>query len=295
MQAHVDHSPAFPKYRSPGFTLIEVMLAMGILVILVGGLAGITAASIRLGRGILEAQQDDSVRDGFERIIRENLSSIPQDSPFLLRNEGFGGSQSVIFSKASGLFPVSGLPLVMDSVSLETRRGRDGFLTLWLVYYAGDLAQALQDNSVEKEMLVQIPFKDSLEMLQWRVYDPTTDEWTDVWEEAGRRPHYLEMIYRFAGDTVDHRMVFWLPRLQSAAGRGGQGGQGGPGGGGPNEGGGPGGGGNGGGGIGPGGGPGGGGFGPGNGRGGRGNGDRGRGGGDRGRGGSPNIRIEVPR
>jgi hypothetical protein len=275
--------------------LIEVMLAMGILVILVGGLAGITAASIRLGRGILEAQQDDSVRDGFERIIRENLSSIPQDSPFLLRKEGFGGSQSVIFSKASGLFPVSGLPLVMDSVSLETRRGRDGFLTLWLVYYAGDLAQALQDNSVEEEMLVQIPFKDSLEMLEWRVYDPTTDEWTDVWEEAGRRPHYLEMNYRFAGDPVDHRMVFWLPRLQSAVGGGGRGG---PGGGGSNQGGGPGGG-EGGGGIGPPGGSGGsgpgGGFGPGNGRGGRGDAGRGRGGGDRGRGGAPNIRIEVPR
>ena len=291
MQERVDHPPSRRKGGRPGFTLIEVMLALGILVILVGGLAGITAASVRLGRGILEAQQDDSVRDGFERIIRENLSSIPQDSPFLLQKEGFGGSQSVIFSKASGLFPVSGLPLVMDSVSLETRRGRDGFLTLWLVYYAGDLAQAIQDNSVEKEMLVQIPFKDGLEMLQWRVYDPTTDEWTDVWEEAGRRPHYLEMNYRFAGDPVDHRMVFWLPRLQSAVGRGGQGGQGGPGGGGaggPGEGNPPGGGG-----VGPGGGPGGGGFGPGGGRGDRGDGRRG--GGDRGRGGPPNIRIEVPR
>lgn len=247
------------------------MLALGILVILVGGLAGITAASVRLGRTILEAQQDDSVRDGFERIIRENLSAIPQDSPFLLRQEGTGGAQTVIFSKASGLFPVSGLPLVMDSVSIEGRRGRDGFLTLWLVYYAGDLAQAIQDNSVETEMLVQIPFKDGLEMLQWRVYDPTTDKWTEVWEEAGRRPHYLEMNYRFAGDPVDHRMVFWLPRLQTAPGGGGQGGQGGQGGGGPNGGGG--------------GGQGGGGGDPGGGGNGPGTGD----------GGPPNIRVEVPR
>lgn len=265
MRARADHHSSSRTHRLSGFTLIEVMLALGILVILVGGLAGITAASVRLGRNILEAQQDDSVRDGFERIIRENLSSIPQDSPFLLRAEGTGGGQTVIFSKASGLFPVSGLPLIMDSVSMETRRGRDGFLSLWLVYYAGDLAAAIQDNSVEKEMLVQIPFKDGLELLQWRVYDPTTDKWNEVWEESGRRPHYLEMIYRFAGDTVDHRMVFWLPRLQTmprTGGQGVQGGQRGEGesgeGRGPNE---------------------------------RG---RGRGGPNGGRGGPPNIRVELP-
>jgi prepilin-type N-terminal cleavage/methylation domain-containing protein len=279
MRARADHPPFRRKHRPGGFTLIEVMLALGILVILVGGLAGITAASVRLGRNILEAQQDDSVRDGFERIIRENLSSIPQDSPFLLREEGTGGGQTVIFSKASGLFPVSGLPLVMDSVSMETRRGRDGLLTLWLVYYAGDLAQAIQDNAVDNEMLVQIPFKDGLEMLVWRVYDPTTDQWTEVWEESGWRPHYLEMNYRFAGDPVDHRMVFWLPRLQTFPGAGGPGARGGaapdndgPGGGGQ-------------GGVGPGG--------DGEGRGGGGRGGPGEGG--RGRGGAPNIRVEVPR
>lgn len=278
MPAHANHSPAPHRKRPGGFTLIEVMLALGILVILVGGLAGITAASVRLGRDILEAQQADSVRDGFERILRENLSAIPQNSPFLLRAEGSGGGQTVIFSKASGLFPVSGLPLVMDSVSIETRRGRDGYLTLWLLYYAGDLAQAIQDNSVENELLVQIPFKDGLEMLKWQVYDPTTDKWTEEWEETGRRPHYLEMVYRFAGDPVDHRMVFWLPRLQTNV-QGGAPGQGIPNQGEPPQGGpGQGGGGN----IGPGG-PGGGG------RGGPGGGRDGRGGGP------PNIRVEVPR
>ena len=275
MRAHAEHFQSSRKTRPAAFTLLEVMLALGILVVLVGGLAGITAASIRLGRGILEAQQDDSVRDGFERIIRENLSSIPQDSPFLLRAEGTGGGQTVIFSKASGLFPVSGLPLVMDSVSIETRRGRDGYLTLWLLYYAGDLAQAIQDNSVENELLVQIPFKDGIETLKWQVYDPTTDKWTEEWDETGRRPHYLEMVYRFAGDPVDHRMVFWLPRLQTSLG-GGFPGQGGPNPGGPPSGD-PGQGGTGGGGIGPGGG----------GRGGRDN--------PGGRGGPPNIRVEGPR
>ena len=219
-----------PAVRRGGFTLLEIMLAMSILVILVAGLAGITTASLRLGRGVLEAQQDDSVRDGFERLLRENLAEIPQDAPLLLQQGGVnGGVQSVILGKAAGLFPVSGLPLVTESVALETRRDRSGRLSLWLVYYAGDLPKALQDNAVESDLLVQIPFKDGIEFLQWKVYDPTTDEWLDEWEETGRRPHFLEMVYRFAGDGFDHRMVFWMPKLQTRTGGGVGPGQGGPG------------------------------------------------------------------
>ena len=198
---------------------------MAILVVLIGGLAGVTTASLRLGRNILETGQENAVRDGFERLLRENLNEIPQDCPLLVQEGGVGGTQSVILGKASGMFPVSGLPLVTESVALETRRDRSGALALWLIYYAGDLTQAIQDNAVDTELLVQIPFKDGLERLQWKVYDAVNDEWLEEWEERGRRPHYLELIYRFAGDIADHRMVFWLPRLQTNTG-GNQGGAG---------------------------------------------------------------------
>ena len=103
---------------------------MAILVVLVGGLAGVTTASLRLGRNILETGQENAVRDGFERLLRENLNEIPQDCPLLVQQGGVGGSQSVILGKASGMFPVSGLPLVTESVALETRRDRSGTLAL---------------------------------------------------------------------------------------------------------------------------------------------------------------------
>jgi prepilin-type N-terminal cleavage/methylation domain-containing protein len=213
-----------PAWRARrGFTLLEVMVAMAVLVVLVGGLAGISSVALRLGRDVLEAQAGEAGRDGFERLLRENLTEIPQDSPLAILKGGAADTQTLVLGKAPGMFPVAGMPLVMESVALETRRDRAGRFAIWLLYYAGDLQAAMQDSSVEKEKLVQMPLRGNLAAATWRGYDPVADEWLTEWEETGRRPHYLELIYRFAEDSADQRMVVWIPALQTnPVGEGGQ-------------------------------------------------------------------------
>ena len=174
--------------------------------------------SMRIGRDLLESQQDEAFRDGFERLLRENLSEIPQDCPLQVA-EGDTG-QTVVLGRATGLFPVAGMPLVMESVAIQVRRDRSGSFSLWLLYYDGNYWNALQDNAIEEESLIEIPFCSGFEWLEWKVYDQVADEWLEKWEEGGRRPHYLELNYRFSGDACDSRMVFWLPRLQNIPGGG---------------------------------------------------------------------------
>ena len=236
MLARVDHSPS---RAGSGFTLLEVLLALAVLAVLVAGLAGISSTALRLGQRVVEAQQEEAVRDSFERILRENLSEIAPDSPVRLAMNDSGGGQSLVLGNAAGIFPVTDLPLVMDSVALESKRDRSGRLALSLVFYAGDYWQAMQDNAFEQDLTVSLPLRSGFEKLEWQVYDSVNEEWLTEWDESGRRPHYLALVYRFTGDPADSRMVVWLPRLQTAiAGAGGRGGGGGGGGGGGRDGGG---------------------------------------------------------
>jgi prepilin-type N-terminal cleavage/methylation domain-containing protein len=229
MLAPVDHFRIAAR-RAGGFTLLEVLLAVAVLVVLVAGLAGVSATSLRLGRRVIDAQQEESTRDAFERILRENLSEIAADSPVRLVIDGTSGGQTLVLGSSSGVFPIADMPLVTDSLALESRRDRSGKLALSLLFYAGDYWQALQDGVVQEEAAIQVPLRAGFDKLEWQVYDPIEDEWLTEWDQAGRRPHYLELLYRFSGDPADSRMIVWLPRIQAnvaAAGRAGAGGAGG--------------------------------------------------------------------
>jgi len=212
----------FRRSRS-GFTLLEVILAMGVLLIIIGGLSAISGAAVRLVRAMAEAQMAEAGRDHFERLLRENLGAIEADSPVRLigpssRLQVAGGTgQVLVIGQASGLFSMAGVPVVVDSVALETRRNRAGTWTVNVVYYAGDYWEDLQGGGLDESLMVVVPYRDNLATFEWNAFDVAQDEWLKEWEVNGRRPHFLELIYRFAGDREDSRMVFWMPPQRAAA------------------------------------------------------------------------------
>lgn len=211
-----------------GFTLLEVLLALGVLAVLVAGLAGISTASLRLSRSVMEAQQEESVRDGFERLLRENLTEMASDATVQLVPDDSTGGQQLIIGSASGMFPIASVALVTDSIVLVTGRDRAGRYGMDIVYYDGDYWTDLQDGNIEDELMVTVPLRDDFDKLEWAVYDIDEDEWFDEWEEASTRPFFLQLNYRLAGDLADSRMIVWLANKQATnAAPGGQEGAGG--------------------------------------------------------------------
>ncbi len=207
-----------------GFTLLEVILAMAVLGLIIGGMVSISAVVIRMVASMNEAQMEMIEKDQFERLLRENISHIEADSSIRLigpatrlQMAGDAG-QVLVLSQANGIFPVAGLAVATDSVAIETRRDRAGLFSVNILYYAEDYWSAVNDGAgLDEDLLTVVPFRRGLVRFDWSAYDPAQDEWFSEWEEGGRRPHFLELIYQFAGEYEETRMVFWLPPQRPAA------------------------------------------------------------------------------
>lgn len=199
---------------SRAFTLIEVILALGILALLTGAIYSISSAALDASKATLDEQFAVRRLESFLRVTRDAFLNLPREGSVQLRITRSSGGAPVpelVFQEAAGLF---GIPsLGGGSLILAARPRADGSRTFSLLR----VPKGIQGTELERLSSGNnwIPLLPRVEKVKWTFL--ANGEWKEEWPEGSGRPLAvrLQMDYlELPGIPVDSQ--FWIPALGQA-------------------------------------------------------------------------------
>jgi prepilin-type N-terminal cleavage/methylation domain-containing protein len=186
--------PLHPPVRRDGFTLLELVLAMGVLALLVGMIFGSATANIELSNTVVRKQNEESARNAFFTLLANRFGTLPGNTRMELTWEDAGNHY---LSK-----------LTLQNVPLAFTWGGT-------------------------EPFAEVVLLEDVRGFEWRVLDGRTMEWQNDWDLVGRLPLQLELTIGFGAQGKWIRQIFWITpkqdpevmmrQLQQQQGQGGQG------------------------------------------------------------------------
>lgn len=245
---------------SRGFTLIEVVIALGLMSALIIMCARLATANIQLANGISKQQSENTMRESFFEMMKMQLSSLPGNTRMELHTTQ--GSQPYEYTLTLQNVPLAftwgGVEKVAKAVEIAGVKRRDGFINVVMRYYENQILSDTDNISDvdREEPFAEVILMEDLRFFEWRARDSRTMEWQLDWDLQGRLPLQLELVAAQGAYGEEIKQIFWIvPKVnpQTVIRAGGQGQQqpsgggqgngegGGPGGGGAGGGGGPGG------------------------------------------------------
>ncbi len=220
-----------------GFTLLEVMLALLLIVILMGGIYAIANGSIQLSSEVAQAQNREMLVHSFVQLCKRNIELLPGNAGMTLfaAEDGRFYETEVTFINSPLAFSFAAVPGGYDKVILRSVGDPRGYLRAELVYLNEEEEEEFS-GGLDDEVGITLPLLDGVSVFEWRFYDQNLEEWQVEWEDETRRPSFVELTLGFFDGNEPLRTVFWTPPVADpetviAGFRGGQGRQGGPGGG----------------------------------------------------------------
>ena len=199
------------------FTLMEMVIAMGVLSLLLVGIFGVAKSTMELSNDLAVGQERAMMRQNFIDYLRRSFRSLPGEAEIRLEVSQGGGTYlptltvvngGTSFSPGEALPPDTGIEL-----TAETLPG--GYLRVLLRLLDVDQVQALRTGQkvpAVKGQLV-LPLMDNVSQFEWKLLDPGTQRWENFWRD-NRRPLMAELSVQL-DDGEAMRAVFWIPPVQA--------------------------------------------------------------------------------
>lgn len=223
-----------------GFTLLEVTLALGLVVMLMGGIYTIARGSLELGTEIAVEQRRQMLIHSFVQLCKRNIEGLPGNGGMTLfaDEDGRFYVSEIAFQDTPLAFSFASIPAGFTRVVLKSEADERGYLQVKLVYLNEEEAEEYEQAGLVQDEGIELPLLTEVSVFEWRFYDPDLEEWQVEWEDETKRPAFVELNLGFFDGADPVRTVFWVPPVANpeqvigglGGGQGG-GGQGGPGGG----------------------------------------------------------------
>lgn len=205
--------PSPPSLHRSAFTLMEMVIAMGVLGLLMAGIFGVAKSTMELSSDLASSQERAMMRQNLIDYLRRSFRSLPGNAEIRLQNRSVSGtyipSLTIVnggnsFSPGDALPPETGLEL-----TAEQRPG--GYLRVLLRFLDDQQTLALRSGQNMRASKNDSPLTlmDQVSQFEWKFYDPQTQRWENVWKDT-RRPLMAEMIVQL-DDGKSMRAVFWIP------------------------------------------------------------------------------------
>jgi len=200
----------------PGFTLIEMVVALSIFVLLIGGIFAIANGTLELSNDLTYAQERALVRQNLIEFLRKSFRTLPGEGTVNLTVKPIGNTYLPTLSIFGGGASFSPGPAIAPEASIEvyTEQRPGGYLRVGLRGLDADQTTAARQGRpaarVVNNKTAELPLLDNVARFEWRFYDARTNQWENYWKEAQGRPLFAELTL-VLDDAQEVRSVFWIP------------------------------------------------------------------------------------
>ncbi len=211
--------PVSPRKRA--FTLLELVIAIGLLAILVGMVFGTARTSLALGNTIVETQNEEMLHQAFFELLNHRFSSLPGNTRFDLKVQDSGSHyiSDLTLQNVPLSFTWGGSPRIAKAVQLSTVKRRSGYLDIVLKYYENEIledsASSFKTSAGDNKPFAEIVLLTDVAFFEWRVLDGRSMEWQYDWELQGRLPLQIELTLAIGAKGEEIRQIFWVPPKQN--------------------------------------------------------------------------------
>ena len=211
--------PVSPQKQ--GFTLLELVIAIGLMAMLVGMVFGTARTSLALGNTIVESQNEEMLHQAFFELLNRRFSSLPGNTRFDLKVQDSGSHyiSDLTLQNVPLSFTWGGQPRIAKAVQLSTVKRRSGYLDIVLKYYENevleDSASAFKTSAGDNKPFAEIVLLTDVAFFEWRVLDGRSMEWQYDWELQGRLPLQVELTMAIGAKGEEIRQIFWVPPKQN--------------------------------------------------------------------------------
>lgn len=209
--------PTAPS-RTSGFTLLEVLLALVLTGLVLGGVFAVAEGSMQLGTSMANARVTETRISNFVTQWRDYFESVPPGIVLAAGTEKAGrGSSGTLFVAGSQMpFVWDHRLKLADAVEFGlVREGRAKTLSLVVRHLKRPLKPRGDDDF---EVLAELPILEGLSLMQWQFFEPEYKKWFLDWDPKKRPqpPLFIKLRFAFQDDPREHEYTFWIANDLSA-------------------------------------------------------------------------------
>jgi prepilin-type N-terminal cleavage/methylation domain-containing protein len=200
------------KQKVLGFTLLEVIVAMGILGLLSASLLLIFRSSLELSNTILSTQEKNLHRREMEAHIERHLYALTNESRISLSIDGGRSNvQSLIIDRPSHYFSFAGKDNLARKTIFTGDFNKKGLLNILQLSFAVDREEEQIDSSNDNDNFDKKTtlFRDLI-ALEWYFFDETKGEWVSEWDASMGNPKRIRFGYQHVDDEIMYYKQIWL-------------------------------------------------------------------------------------
>ncbi len=209
-------------YRSGGFTLLEIVIALGLMGMLVGMIFRVARTSVQLSQIVVEEQKVTMERNAFFNLLKQQFENMPGNAILRLEsNDSRNGSVSrslftLTFQDVPMSFDWGEVPMTAEAIELVTVEQRDGFVDVILKFYDEELlSNSEAGGSGDIDPFAEITLLEDLWMCDCEVVDGNSMEQFTEWDNDNKLPLQVKFYCRFEPTSDIIQQTFWVVPKQN--------------------------------------------------------------------------------
>ena len=223
------HSIKTAKRRiSPngGFTLLELIVGIGLIGIVLTGVYKVASKSIELSENVLVRQHDNLHMHSFMGLLKRNIEDIPGNARINMEpaelQSGVARSEIALvdYPLAFSWAGVSAGSKIVFIVS-GPDKSLEGASQIEIRYLNQEEAEIYEERqSLPDDLGMGIVLMNELKNVTWNFYDQRNKEWVDQWsaeDYPNQRPSMVYMEISFLDESEPIQSYYWIPTVEDPA------------------------------------------------------------------------------